>query len=425
MPISVEGPSPHSFSLMSGRRPTIRARIGALVLAAAVLAGCGRGGGAAGGQALARTGGSNRSAPAPSTTVGVDPAPEPSTPTTVLSTPEPTTTAPTPPTAPAAEPSSGRSGPGPGIGARGGPPPGPSRLGVTEVAGGLDTVWALAWDPEGRLWYTERGGRLTRLGEAPRTVAGVTESGEGGLMGLEIDGRGRIFVMYTSAVDNRIVRLEPDGSQTVLADGITKASIHNGGRLRLGPAGTLYAATGDAGQPALAPDPASRNGKVLRIDPDRGEPSVFSRGHRNIQGLCLAPGGPLMATEHGPDRGDEINVLSPGFDGGWPGTVGDGVRNYTPTIAPAGCAFYDSELIPEWRGSMLFVTLKGRDLRRLTFGSDGSVSGEEVLFDGEFGRLRDVAVGPDGAVYLTTSNRDGRGSPAAGDDRILRVAPAP
>ncbi len=244
-------------------------------------------------------------------------------------------------------------------------------------------------------------------------------------MGLEIDGRGRIFVMYTGAVDNRIVRLEPDGSQRVLVDGITKASIHNGGRLRLGPAGTLYAATGDAAQPALAPDPASRNGKVLRIDPDRGEPSVFSRGHRNIQGLCLAPGGPLMATEHGPDRGDEINVLSPGFDGGWPGTVGNGVRNYTPTIAPAGCAFYDSELIPEWRGSMLFVTLKGRDLRRLSFGPDGSVSGEEVLFDGEFGRLRDVAVGPDGAVYLTTSNRDGRGSPAAGDDRILRVAPAP
>ncbi len=382
-----------------------------MVAASVVVAACGGGGGA--------RGDANHSASAPPSTVGVDPAPPPSTPTTVVpSTPEPTPPAPTPATAPATQAR-------PQIGAGSASPPRPSRLEVTEVVGGLDTVWALAWDPGGRLWYTERGGRLTRLGEAPRTVAGVAEGGEGGLMGLEIDGRGRIFVMYTGAADNRVVRLEPDGSQTVLADGIAKASIHNGGRLRFGPAGTLYAATGDAAQPALAPDPASRNGKVLRIDPDRGEPSVFSRGHRNIQGLCLAPDGRLMATEHGPDRGDEINVLSPGFDGGWPAITGNGVRNYTPTIAPAGCAFYDSELIPEWRGSLLFVTLKGRDLRRLSFGPDGSVTGEEVLFDGRFGRLRDVAVGPDGAVYLATSNRDGRGSPAAGDDRILRVAPAP
>jgi len=295
-------------------------------------------------------------------------------------------------------------------------------LAVTEVARGLDTVWSLAWDPEGRLWFTERPGRLTRLGEAPRQVAGVVEGGEGGLMGLEIDPQGRVFVMYTGASDNRVVRLEPDGSQTVLVDGIAKANIHNGGRLRFGPGGALLAATGDAARPELAQDAASLNGKVLRLDPEAGGAAVFTTGHRNVQGLCTADGA-LFATEHGPDRGDEINVLRAGDDGGWPATVGNGIRNYTPTIAPAGCAVYSAGLIPQWRGSLLFVTLKGRDLRRLTLGPDGAVTGEEVLYDGQFGRLRDVSVGPDGAVYLATSNRDGRGSPDAGDDRILRIAP--
>ncbi|MDP8953916.1 MAG: PQQ-dependent sugar dehydrogenase [Actinomycetota bacterium] len=301
--------------------------------------------------------------------------------------------------------------------------PGARSLKVTEVARGLDTVWAMAFDPDGRLWFTERGGRLTRLGEPSRDVAGVVESGEGGLMGLEIDGRGRVFVMYTSATDNRVVRLEPDGSQTVLVDGIARAAIHNGGRLSFGPQGSLYAATGDAATPELAQDQASRNGKVLRIDPDGGGAEVFTSGHRNVQGLCADADGRLRATEHGPDRGDEVNTLTAGFNGGWPGSVGTGIQNYTPTIAPAGCAVYTGGLISSWQGSMLFVTLKGQDLRRLTFGVGGSVTGEEVLFDGDFGRLRDVAVAPDGSVYLATSNRDGRGSPVVGDDRILRVAP--
>ncbi len=304
------------------------------------------------------------------------------------------------------------------------PTDGAVRLGVTEVASGLDTVWALAWGPDGRLWFTERAGRLTRLGDPARTVDGVVEEGEGGLMGLEIDDQGRPYVMYTGATDNRVVRLESDGSQTVLVDGIAKAGIHNGGRLRFGPGGALYAATGDAGRPESAQEPAGRNGKVLSIDPSGGGPAVFSRGHRNVQGLCIDGAGRLLATEHGPDRGDEINVVRGGDDGGWPATVGNGIRNYTPTIAPAGCAVYAGGLIPQWRGSLLFVTLKGEDLRRLTFGADGTITGEEVLYDGEFGRLRDVSVGPDGAVYLATSNRDGRGAPGPGDDRILRIAPA-
>lgn len=300
-----------------------------------------------------------------------------------------------------------------------------ARLQVTEVARDLDTVWSLDWDPAGALWYTERPGRLTKLGDQPQRVGGVQETGEGGLMGLEIDGQGRKFLMYTSAEDNRVVRLEPDGSQRVLVKGIEKAGIHNGGRLRFGPDGTLYASAGDAAQTELSPDPRSVNGKVLRIDPDSGNSSIFSRGHRNVQGLCFAPGGRFLATEHGPTGNDEVNVLSQGFDGGWPGTSGNGIKNYPSSVAPAGCTIYAADLIPAWRGSMLFGTLRGTSLRRLTFDARGSVTGEEVLLDGELGRLRDAAVGPDGAVYLATSNQDGRGRPKDGDDRILRISPAP
>jgi len=297
-------------------------------------------------------------------------------------------------------------------------------LAVTEVARGLKVPWSLAWDPSGAMWFTERTGTLNRLNGQSREIAGVTPVGEGGLMGLEIDRQGRMFLMYTSAQDNKIVRLEPDGSQKVLVSGIARAAIHDGGRLRFGPDGSLYASAGDAGQPNLASDPASLNGKVLKVDPDNGGATVFSRGHRNPEGLCFAPGGRFLSTEHGPTGNDEVNVLSQGFDGGWPGTAGNGIRNYTPSVAPAGCVVYSADLIPQWKGSMLFGTLRGEGLRRITFAADGSVAGEEVLYEDTYGRIRDVAVGPDGAVYFTTSNQDGRGTVRSGDDRIFRIAPA-
>jgi glucose/arabinose dehydrogenase len=299
------------------------------------------------------------------------------------------------------------------------------RLQVTEVARNLDTVWSLAWDADGKLWYTERPGRLTRVGDRPQAIAGVAEFGEGGLMGLEIDRQNRIFLMYTASDGNRIVRLEANGAQTVLVRGIQSASNHNGGRLRFGPDGMLYAATGDAANGNLArPNSGALNGSILRIDPNTGQYSVFSTGHRNPQGLCFSPDGRLFSTEHGPDRGDEINIITQGSDGGWPDTTGNGIYNYTPTIAPGGCTFYTADLIPQWKGSLLFVTLKDNSLRRLTFNADSSVAGEEVLFKGQYGRLRDVRIGPDGAVYIGTSSRDGRGIPTANDDRILRLTPA-
>ncbi|HEU5348761.1 MAG TPA: PQQ-dependent sugar dehydrogenase [Ktedonobacterales bacterium] len=299
------------------------------------------------------------------------------------------------------------------------------RLQVSVVARNLDTVWALSWDPDGRLWYTERPGRLTRLGDRPQTIAGVVERGEAGLMGLEIDRQGRIFLMYTASDENRIARLGANGSQTVLVNGIRAASNHDGGRLRFGPDGMLYATTGDAMNGDLArPDSGSLNGRILRVDPNSGDVAVVSTGHRNSQGLCFAPDGRLFSTEHGPALGDEINIITQGSDGGWPEITGNGIWNYTPTIAPGGCTFYTADLIPQWKGSLLFVTLKDSNLHRLTFNADGSVARDEVLFNDEFGRLRDVRVGPDGAVYLATSSRDGRGNPGPDDDRILKLTPA-
>lgn len=306
-------------------------------------------------------------------------------------------------------------------------------LEITEMLKNLGTVWAIAFSPSGDLHFTERAGRI---GVAPRlpsggfgevsyeTVQGVRERGEGGLMGLAIDERGRRFVMYTSESDNRVVELLSGGAQRVLVEGIAAGSVHNGGRLILGPDGALYAATGDAGDRSL-PRAPGLNGRVLRIDPDGGEVGVLTTGHRNPQGLCFTTAGNLLSTEHGPDRGDEVNHLVAGQDYGWPETTGTGLANWTPTVAPAGCTVYDGELFPALRGSLLFAALKDRSLHRVVPSADlGSAVLRERLLAGRLGRLRDVVTAPDGSIFVATSNTDGRGQPGPADDRILRLTPA-
>jgi len=336
---------------------------------------------------------------------------------------------------------------------------------LSTIATGLNVPWEIRFLPDGTMLVTERPGRLVRVDPAMGSVKEVgsipvNAVGEGGLMGLAIDpefpDEPFVYVSYTVADAgrpfNRVSRFEIDGAATttmtlgverVLLDGIPGGSIHNGSRVAFGPDGYLWVTTGDAGRPELAQDLASPAGKVLRMTRD-GAPApgnpfpaslVYTYGHRNPQGLAFHPvSGEGYVTEHGPATDDEVNRLVAGMNYGWPEVGGapgdpryqDAVIAWTPTIAPAGAVFYQADLLPRFAGAFLFVTLKGSDLRVLTPQDPSSllaVAGEDVLLDEELGRMRAIAVGPDGALYLATSNRDGRGSPRADDDRIVRLGP--
>lgn len=331
---------------------------------------------------------------------------------------------------------------------------------VTIYAQGLEIPWSIAFAPDGRAFVTERPGRVRvirdgRLDPDPVARLDVAHVGEGGLLGIALDPafprRPFLYVYdtyYDRGLKNRVERLrERDGRfvrDRVLLDGIPGSSFHDGGRIRFGPDGMLYVATGDGRRSERARDPESLAGKILRItadgeiprdNPISGSP-VFSLGHRNVQGLGWHPGTKtLYATEHGPsgERGwcchDEVNVIRPGGDYGWPEVIGDDhkgkpeyvaplVHSGRDTWAPSGASFVSRG---PWKGRFLFANLRGAHLRMLVLSPDGKrLIRQERLVEG-FGRLRDVVEGPDGALYVLTSNRDGRGRPREGDDRILRV----
>ena len=336
------------------------------------------------------------------------------------------------------------------------------------VTTGLDTVWELAWGPDGFIWMTERGGRISRVDpqNGARSTVGqvdVAEIGEGGLMGLtfhpDFATQPWVYVAHTlvssGSTQNRVIRMRYNGTSLaapeVIVQGIAGSSIHNGSRLAVGPDRFLYVTTGDASDAAVAQNRESLAGKILRLTLDGqaapGNPfgtRVFSYGHRNPQGLVFATNGTLYITEHGPSDNDEVNRVEVGRNYGWPNVHGrcDGdigpaelsfcsanavvepIAMWTPTIAPAGVGYYDHTLIPGFRRSLLFATLKDATLYRLQLSSDGrSVESTETLFAGEFGRLRAVLVAPDGSIYIGTSNRDGRGTPMPNDDRIIRIRP--
>jgi glucose/arabinose dehydrogenase len=347
---------------------------------------------------------------------------------------------------------------------------------ATTVVEGLRIPWELRFLPDGRLLITEREGRVVMadVGSGAVTEVGrieVRARGEGGLMGLALDPdfprTPDIYVSFTHAQEgdtrNRVSRFTLSGldtaapslgSETVLLDGIPAGSNHNGSRVAFGPDGYLWVTTGDSGDGDLAQEMNSLAGKVLRMTRE-GEPApdnpyldesypfslIYTLGHRNPQGLAFHPDtGVAYVTEHGPNDNDEVNRLQAGGNYGWPdlrGVAGeqgfvDPLMTWSPTIAPAGAVFYTGDLLGALKGNFVFVTLKESDVRTLApaGGSGGAgggdfvaVAGEETLFDDEFGRLRPIAQGPDGALYIGTSNYDGRGNPQPGDDRILRIAP--
>jgi len=281
--------------------------------------------------------------------------------------------------------------------------------------------------------------------------------GEGGLLGIVLDpnfsDNHYLYLYYTSPeflfASNKVVRFtEKDNrlsEKTVLLDGIPSAFVHDGGRLKFGPDGKLYITTGDAANSASAQDLNSLSGKILRINPDGSIPDdnpfsnspVFSYGHRNPQGLDWDPEtGKLVITEHGPSgemgfAHDEINVVEPGNNFGWPSVVGstESTKYVDPIIhsgditwAPSGATFYTGDEIPELKGKFLFASLRGQHLRILELDTENNqVLSNYAFFQDSFGRLRDIAQGPDGYLYLLTSNRDGRGLPSSDDDRILKI----
>ncbi|CDG65735.1 MAG: hypothetical protein PWQ15_765 [Methanobacterium sp.] len=311
---------------------------------------------------------------------------------------------------------------------------------TTEVlAENLEVPWAIDFLPDDRMIFTQRGGKVSILdGNNLKTVGqvNVTQNGESGFLGIAVDPNFNsthyLYVYYSSGDYNRISRFKLDGDQltneTVLIDNIPAAAIHDGGRLKFGPDGKLYATTGDSANPSLAQDTSSLAGKILRLNPDGTVPSenpfgnyVYSYGHRNPQGITWSPSGIMYASEHGQNKNDEINIIIKGGNYGWPLYEGNNTAtNYIKpisvymefTLAPSGIAYH--------QGSLYVAGLRGTQLRKLTLSTDEQTVIEETATLTLLGRIREV-VEHQGYLYITTSNRDGRGLPQRGDDKIIRI----
>lgn len=333
------------------------------------------------------------------------------------------------------------------------------RFQVTTLVANLEIPWSLAFAPDGRLFVTERPGRVRIIDTASGTsdvaltLDDVFAQGEAGLLGLALDpdfAQTRLVYLYYSARQtpdrevNRVVRYREVAGQlgepVVLLDNIPASGIHDGGRIHFGPDGFLYVTTGDAANTSLPQDLASMAGKILRINRDGTTPRsnpfgspVYSSGHRNPQGLDWHPAsGDLWASEHGSIGNDEINVIDGGGNYGWPTIQGNqtmaGMRSpvvfFNPAIAPSGASFYRGDTFPGFVNNLFVATLRGMHLLRLVVDSASrEVRSQERLLEGRFGRIRDVVNGPDGNLYFCTNNRDGRGMVDSQDDRILRIAP--
>ena len=330
---------------------------------------------------------------------------------------------------------------------------GPVEVETTVVAAGLEAPWDLVFTPGGEALISERdssrllsidpSGNVEELQRLPENG-----TGEGGLLGIALspnyESDGYIYAYYTTDTDNRVTRFRLGEDPEPILTGIPVLTYHNGGRIAFGPDGNLYVGTGDAGDTSNSQDLNSLGGKILRVTLDGDVPAdnpfsnspIYSYGHRNVQGLAWDEGGQLYATEFGQNRYDEVNRIQPGGNYGWPAVEGEGgffaSGEYIDPIAtwatseasPSGAAILKNGAIPQWEGSFFMAALRGQRLYRLALDPSGTVTEQEELLSGQAGRLRHVVQAPDGSLWVLTSNRDGRGTPIATDDRILRLAPA-
>ncbi|MGH7469981.1 MAG: PQQ-dependent sugar dehydrogenase [Longimicrobiales bacterium] len=351
------------------------------------------------------------------------------------------------------------------------PQSGSPEIGYETFVSGLAVPWDLGFLPDGRMLVTERPGRVRviegdRLREAPWATLDVVARGEAGLMGIAISPHFAtdrfVYVVGTFQVEgrlvNRVVRLTDENgfgsAPTVLIDHLPAAEFHAGDAIDFGLDGTLYVATGDAGNPRAASNLTALAGKVLRYRPDGTIPGdnpspnspVYALGLRNVQGLTWHPeSGRLFAPDHGPSgfpnerfrrNNDELNLIGAGQNYGWPDVTGFErddryvlpLATWNPAIAPSGIAIYNGP-VAAWRHHAFVGGLRGQQLRRLVLEETREPPGyrvirQDALFAEQLGRIRAVSMGPDGYLYFTTSNWDGRGTPRPGDDRILRLRPA-
>jgi glucose/arabinose dehydrogenase len=319
------------------------------------------------------------------------------------------------------------------------------------VAERLQIPWEVLFLPDERLLVTQRPGTIVFLPSgAEVAVADVTATGEGGLLGAALHpdfAENQLVYLYettevSDGLRNRINRYRLEGTDLTfdrtIIGGLPGARYHDGGRIAFGPDGLLYATVGDATRAQAAQDPESLAGTIIRLTPEGEVPvdnpfasPVYSYGHRNPQGLAWDANGQLWSTEHGrsvPLSGfDELNRIEPGANYGWPEVQGD--EKLEGAVAPALHSGADTTWAPASlayrEGSLYFAGLRGETLYEVVLDTTGEVADLREHLVGEYGRVRTVKVGPDGLLYVTTSNRDGRGDrPASNDDRLLRINPA-